>query len=83
MLRIILATAAAGFLFAGPAGAMDMMKCDDATMSMVMAEVDKAPADKKEMAMKEFEMAKEKMAGNMADDCAMHLEAASKAAMGG
>lgn len=83
MLRIILATAAAGFLFAGAASAQDMMKCDDATMDMVMAEVEKAPADKKEMAMKEFEMAKEKMEGNMADDCAMHLEAASKAAMGG
>lgn len=67
---------------AGSAGAAEMKKCDDATVAMVMKEVEGAPAAKKEMAMKEFTMAKEKMQANMAEDCSKHLEAASAAAKG-
>jgi hypothetical protein len=48
---------------------------------MVMKEVEAAPAANKEMAMKEFAMAKEKMAAKMMDDCSKHLDAASTAAM--
>lgn len=58
-----------------------MKKCDDATVAMVMKEVAGAPAAKKEMAMMEFKMAKDKMAANMNKECSMHLEAASKASM--
>ena len=51
------------------------------TIIEVMKEVEGAPAAKKEMAMAEFNMAKEKMTANMAQDCMMHLDAASKASM--
>ena len=78
--RTVLAAAALAFA-AGAAGAAEIKKCDDATMAMVMKEVEGAPAAKKEMAMAEFNMAKEKMTANMAQDCMMHLDAASKASM--
>jgi hypothetical protein len=80
MLKRILIGAAV-FAMAGAANAAEMKKCDDATMAMVMKEVEAAPAANKEMAMKEFAMAKEKMAAKMMDDCSKHLDAASTAAM--
>ena len=81
MLRIVLAAMATTFIFAGSASAQEMMKCDDATVMKVSEAVKMAPEAMKDKAMKELEMAKEKMAGGMADDCAMHLDAANKAAM--
>ena len=82
MIRFSIIAATAVLMLCGAAQAQEMMKCDDATVEMVMKEVEGAPADKKEMAMSEFNMAKEKMQGGMTEDCVMHLEAASKAAMG-
>jgi len=81
MIRAFVAAVAVTMLCAGAASAQEMKKCDDATMTMVMKEVEGAPAANKEKAMMEFNMAKEKMAANMAEDCSMHLDAASKAAM--
>ncbi len=81
MLKVVFAAAIATVAFAGAASAQEMKKCDDAAVSMVMKEVEGAPADKKEMAMAELTMAKEKMAGGMAEDCSKHLDAASKASM--
>lgn len=81
MLKTVFAATLATLVLAGAARAEDMKKCDEATMTMVMKEVEGAPADKKEMAMAEFAMAKEKMTGGMADECSKHLDAASKASM--
>lgn len=67
--------------FSGFASAADMKECNDETFSMVMKQVEEAPAEKKEMAMAELAMAKEKMAASMSKDCSMHLENASKASM--
>ncbi len=68
-------------LLSGSAFAQEMKKCDDKTFEMVMKEVEGAPAAKKEMAMAELKMAKDKMAAKMTKDCAMHLDNASKASM--
>jgi hypothetical protein len=81
MIKFVLAAVVSTVAFAGIANAEEMKACDEATMTMVMKEVEAAPADKKEMAMTEFNMAKEKMAGGMAEDCSKHLTAASKASM--
>lgn len=45
---------------------------------MVMEGLGSAPADKKEMAMQEFAMAKEKMEAGMAEECSGHLTKASE-----
>ena len=82
MLKIMLGAAIAAMTLSGAAQAQEMKKCDQATFDMVMKEVEMAPADKKDMAMSELNMAKEKMDANMTDDCSMHLENASKASMG-
>lgn len=81
MLKTILASAALAFTFAAPSFAEDMKACDEATMKMVMEMVDKADGEAKTMAMKEFDMAKESMKMNKAEDCSMHLGMAEKAAM--
>ncbi|MCG6858135.1 MAG: hypothetical protein LJE67_08710 [Salaquimonas sp.] len=81
MLKMIATAAVLGFVSAGSAGAMDMMKCDNDTVMKVAEQVKMAPEANMEKAKMELDMAKEKMAGGMDDDCAMHLEAASKAAM--
>ncbi len=82
MFKTVLATAviaAGAFAFTASANAASHAKaCDDATVAMVMEGVEKAPADKKEMAMAEFNMAKEKMAAGMADECSGHLTKASE-----
>lgn len=67
-----------------PAFAQDaMMKCDDAPMMKIQTEMDAmtdpAMKEKKEMAMKEVDMAKEAMKANQTEDCTMHLEGAMKA----
>jgi hypothetical protein len=65
------------------AGDAKMMKCDDASMMKMQGEMDAmtdpAMKDKKDMAMKEMEMAKDSMKANKTDDCAMHLDGAMKA----
>ncbi len=63
--------------------AQEMKACDDETFAMVMDQVEAAADDKKEMAMEELNMAKEKMAANMSKECSAHLEKASMVATGG
>jgi len=77
----ILAAAGAALFLSGAAQAQEMKMCDDKTFKMVTMEVEGAPAAKKEMAMAELKMAKEKMDAKMTKDCSMHLENASKASM--
>ena len=81
MIKTLIAATALSFAFAGAAAAEDMKKCDEATMAMVMEMVDKAEGDAKTMAMKEFDMAKESMKMEKAEDCSKHLGMAEKAAM--
>lgn len=71
--------AASAVSFTLPANAAAHAKaCDDATVAMVMEQVQSAPEANKEMAMQEFAMAKEKMEAGMADDCSGHLTKASE-----
>ena len=83
MQKSILVAAAFAIAFIQPAFAQDtMMKCDDASMMKVQTEMDAmtdtSMKEKKEMAMKEMDMAKEAMKANKADDCMMHMENAAK-----
>ena len=84
MLKFVLAATVSSFAFGAVAQADEMKACDDATFKMVMTEVEAAtdaPADKKEMAMKELEMAKMAMADSKMDECSMHLGMAAEAVM--
>ena len=52
------------------------MKCDDASMMQMQADMDAntmATKDQKDMAMKEMMMAKDSMKSNKLDDCSMHM----------
>lgn len=62
------------------AGNATMMKCDDASMMKMQSHMDAMtdPA-KKDMAMKEMQMAKDAMKAKKMDDCAMHMDGAMKA----
>lgn len=75
-LRYILAGLLA-FGFAQTAAAQDALVCNPETLAQVIQEVEAAPADKKEMAMEELEMAKTKMAENDMEACSGHLTNAS------
>lgn len=84
MLKPILVAAALAIAFIQPAFAQDtMVKCDDASIMKVQTKVDAitdaAMKEKKEMAMKELDMAKETMKANKTDECVMHVENAMKA----
>jgi hypothetical protein len=83
MLKSALVATALAVAFIQPAFAQDsMMKCDDASMMKLQTEMDAmtdpAMMEKKEMAMKEMDMAKEAMKANKTDDCKMHMEGAMK-----
>ncbi|MCF6322569.1 MAG: hypothetical protein L3J32_12490 [Rhizobiaceae bacterium] len=80
MKKLIAATAVVLFM-SGAAFSQEMKMCDDKTVKMVMAEVEGAPTDKKEMAMAEFNKAKMEMEASNSKDCAKHLEKASKLSM--
>ena len=85
MKTLLIAGLAAASLsgFVGTASAAGHAKsCDDKTIAMVMADVEKAPADKKEMAMTAFNMANENMAAGMADDCSEQLTKAAELSKG-
>ena len=81
MLKSTLVAALFGLAFIAPAFADDM-KCDDASMMKMQADMDAmtdpAMKDAKEMAMKEMDMAKMAMKDNKMDDCMMHMENAMK-----
>lgn len=84
MLKPILVAAALAIAFIQPAFAQDtMVKCDDASIMKVQTQVDAitdaAMKEKKEMAMKELDMAKETMKANKTDECVKHVENAMKA----
>ena len=75
--------ALAVFAFANVSSAQDMKKCDDETIAMVMKEVEGTKdAAMKEKAMMEFDMAKTAMEAKDSEKCSMHLDMATKAAMG-
>jgi hypothetical protein len=72
-------TLAIGFAIATiailPARAADTMMCDEAGMTKMQTGVmGMTDATKKEMAMKEMTMAKEKMANKDEKGCMMHME---------
>ena len=84
MLKSTLVAAAFAIALIQPAFAQDaMMKCDDASMMKIQTEMDAmtgaAMKKKKEMAMKEMDMAKDAMKAKKTDDCMMHMEGAMKA----
>jgi hypothetical protein len=83
MIRTLLAASALAIAFAHPVLADDMMKCDDASMMKMKADLDAMTGDammaKKEMAMKEMDMASDAMKAGKMDDCTMHMGEAMKA----
>jgi hypothetical protein len=85
MMKLLFGAAVLGLALTAPAYADDMMKCDDATMMMMQTEMDAvtdaAMMEKKEMAMKEMEMAKTSMKDGKMDDCTMHMGEAKKTMM--
>jgi hypothetical protein len=82
MLKSTIAAALFGLAFIAPAYADDM-KCDEASMTKMQADMDAmtdpAMKDKKEMAMKEMEMAMASMKDGKADECMMHMKGAMDA----
>ena len=85
MLKSALVAGALALAMVQPAFSQDAMKCDDATIMKMQADMDankdEAMKMQKEEAMKEMAMAKESMAASKTDECTMHLENAMKAMM--
>lgn len=88
MLKSTLLVAALAVAFIQPvfaqnsmkAGDAAMMKCDDASMMKMQGHMDAmTDPSKKDMAMKEMQMAKDAMKAKKMDDCAMHMDGAMKA----
>ncbi len=77
MNKLILTTAAIGFLWAMPASAMDAMKCDEATMTKMTTDMgamtDPAMKMNKDMAMKHMDMAKAAMTDKKMEDCSAEM----------
>ncbi len=80
-MKLLISAAVLGLILSAPANAMDPMKCDDASMMKMQAEMDAMsdPAMKanKDMAMKHMDMAKTAMKDNKMDDCSMQMGMAS------
>ena len=85
MKKTLIVAALAGFALIAPAHAAEMMMCDDASMMKMQTEMDAmtdpAMKDKKDMAMKEMDMAKMAMKDGKTDDCMMHMGEADKQMM--
>ncbi len=85
MLKTLTAALFAAAFTIAPAYAQEMMKCDDASMMKMQSEMDAmsdpAMKDKKDMAMKEMDMAKMAMKDGKMEDCTMHMGEASKQMM--
>jgi hypothetical protein len=83
MLKTTLAAAFLSLAFIAPAYAADEMKCDDASMAKMKADMDAmtdpAMKDKKDAAMKEMEMAMASMKDGKADECMTHMKGAMDA----
>ena len=88
MLKSVIVAGAFALSFIQPVFAQDAMrpdmKCDDATMMKMQADMD-AMGDsmkmQKDEAMKEMDMAKEAMKADKTDDCVTHMDNAMKAMM--
>ena len=81
MLKSTLLAAVFGLALIVPASAAgsEGPKCDEATMTAMMTEVEGlTEAGKKDAAMKEMQMAKDMMTAKDMDGCGTHLTAASK-----
>lgn len=76
-MKLLIRSAVLGLVLAAPTNAMDPMKCDDASMTKIQAEMDAMsdPAMKanKDMAMKHMERASAAMKDNKMDNCSMQM----------
>lgn len=84
MFKMLICAAALAAAFSVQASAMEMMKCNEASMMKVQAGIDKAMKNssmkkQEDMAMKHMDMAKTAMAAKKNKECAMHLDEAMKA----
>ncbi len=83
MLKSMLLAAILGCSCTPLALAQDTMKCDEATLAKMTADmdamVDPAVNDKKEQAKMEMEKAKEALAAQKTDECLTHLQNAMNA----
>ena len=80
MKKQILILLALSGMAASPVAAEELLACNDDALNQVMEQVEAASDDRKNAALVEYQMAKEKMAEGDADACAVHLTNASKVA---
>lgn len=78
MIRIVIAVAIAA-TSTMPVFAMDMMKCDDASMMKAEDHAKMMKGEAMTMAMKDVDMAKTAKKEGKTDDCMMHLNKAMNA----
>jgi hypothetical protein len=79
MKNVILKSACILGLFAAPTFAQGELACDAETYDQIAIAAETAPAEKKDMAMAELDMAKEKMAEGDLAACSVHLNNAALA----
>lgn len=72
---VVLSTTFTGMVFA-----QEAKLCDLETFALVLDEVDNAPDEKKELAIAELKMAKEKLIAEDKEACSTHLTNASNVA---
>lgn len=75
---VALTTALTGMSFAG-----DTKVCNKSNFIQVLGQVKEASAEKKDKAIEELQLAKDKMIAGDPDACAVHLTNASNAAVNG
>ena len=80
MKRLTITTIALSTVFTAIAFAEDIKNCDVKSFVAVLAEMDNATAEGKELVITELKMAKDKMIADDAEACAIHLTNASNAA---
>ena len=80
MKRLTITTIALSTVFTAIAFAEDIKNCDVKSFVAVLAEMDNATAEGKELVIIELKMAKDKMIADDAEACALHLTNASNAA---
>jgi len=80
MKRLTITAIALSNAFTSAAFAQETKACDVDSFKVVLAEVDNATTENKELAIAELKMAKDKMIADDAQGCATHLTNASNAA---
>jgi|GEM_PF-4668000 len=80
MIRLTIMAIAFSNAFTSAAFAQNAKACDIDSFKLVLAEVDDATTENRELAIAELKMAKDKMIADDAEACAMHLTNASNAA---